>query len=176
MIRGDLFVLWIVATASLCVGLLLNQFRDKPLSMIYQTKEERLDQAVAQISAQENSAVNATQSLQSLPQSLSVEEFKLFVENKQGIVLDARPEIFHRLGHVPGALSLPREEFEKTYPKLKIQLEPYKDRPIAIYCSSSSCHDSELVRKALTSLGYAQIAIFRDGWNGWTQANLPQEK
>lgn len=173
MIRSDLFVLWIVATTSLCAGLLLNQFRDKPLSLLYQTKEERLDRAVAKISTQESHAVKATRSLS---QNLSIEEFKAFVQEKQGPVLDARPEIFHRIGHIPGAISLPREEFEKAYLKLKDQLEPYKDRSIAIYCSSNSCEDSELVRKALTKLGYTQVAVFNDGWNAWTQANLPEEK
>lgn len=176
IIRNDLFFLWIIATTSLCAGLLLNQFRDKPISLIYQNKEERLDRAVAEISAQESEALTALRSPQLIPQNLSVQEFKIFVNEKQGLILDARPEIFHRLGHVPGAVSLPREEFDKVYPKLKSQLEHYKDRPIAIYCSSSSCQDSELLQNALVSLGYARIAIFRDGWKGWTQANLPEEK
>lgn len=173
MIRKDFFVLWLLATASVCAGLLMNQFRDRPMALNYQTKEERLDLAVAKISTQENTAAKTTGSL---PQRLSIEEFKEFVEKKQGLVLDARPEIFHRLGHVPGAISLPRDEFEAVYPNIKVQLEHYKDRPLAIYCSSSSCQDSELLRKALTGLGYTQIAIFTAGWDGWIQADLSEEK
>jgi predicted sulfurtransferase len=69
------------------------------------------------------------------------------VESKRGLVLDARPEIFHRLGHVPGALSLPRDDFETGYAALKEKLEADRSQPIVIYCSSASCEDSGLVKK-----------------------------
>jgi transposase len=42
----------------------------------------------------------------------------MFVQEKRGLVLDARVEVYHRLGHVPGALSLPIQFFELGYAKL----------------------------------------------------------
>src|SRR5690606_30147899 len=85
----------------------------------------------------------------------------------EGIVLDARPEVFHRIGHIPGALSLPREDFENAYASLKEVLEVDKEQIIVVYCSSMSCQDSELVRRALTALGYSRVAILTGGWAAW---------
>ena len=109
------------------------------------------------------------------PESLTLEQFQAFLASKQGIILDARPEIFHRLGHVPGALSLPREDFEASYNKLKPILEKDKNQVIAVYCSSSSCEDSGLVQNALQSLGYTHVSVFHGGWAEWTNAGLPEE-
>jgi len=38
----DLAFFGILATASFCVGFFINQFRDDPLGLIYQTKEKRI--------------------------------------------------------------------------------------------------------------------------------------
>ena len=102
--------------------------------------------------------------------AISLPEFRDFVEHKKGVVLDVRPEIFHRLGHVPGALSLPREDFEKSYTRLRRQLEADKSQPIVLYCPGGSCEDSELVRNALVNLGYTRVGVFRGGWTAWTRA------
>lgn len=45
---------------------------------------------------------------------LTLEEFFEFVD-KDGLVLDTRSKIFYRLGHVPGAISLLRDDFENAY-------------------------------------------------------------
>jgi rhodanese-related sulfurtransferase len=170
--RTDLFLLWIIATCSLCVGLLLNQFRDQPLPLSYKSKAERLELVVSKIAEK---AVSKSITSVALPKTLSLEEFRSYVEKNSGLILDARPEIFHRLGHVPGALSLAREDFEKDYTKLKNRLEKDKDQPLVVYCSSTSCEDSHLVQAALLKLGYVNVATFPGGWDAWTQEKLPVE-
>ncbi len=162
--------LWLLATISLCFGLLINQFRDTPLSLVYQTKEDRLTEAVTQL-ASAASAVSA--SSETVPEYLELDEFRAIVEGKQAIVLDARPEIFHRLGHVPGAVSLPREDFESAYTRHQ-GLLANKSALVAIYCSGSSCEDSDLLRKALHKLGYTRATVFKGGWSAWTAAGLPE--
>ena len=92
------------------------------------------------------------------------------------LILDARPEIFHRLGRVPKALSLPRDDFETYYTKQRVQLEKHKALPVAIYCTGGSCEDGEMVGAALIRLGFTQVHLFRGGWHAWTQAKLPEEK
>lgn len=158
---------------SFCVGLLVNQFRDKPLPLIYQTREERLQESVQKL-AEERKAPKP-RNVESLSEVLSLEEFADFVENKRGLVLDARPEVFHRLGHVPGALSLPRDDFDNAYSKLKERLENNRSQPLAIYCSSVSCEDAGLLKKALTILGFTEPKIFEGGWAEWTSAGKPRE-
>lgn len=172
-LKSDLRFFGVCATASLCIGLLFNQLRDQPLSLIYQSKEARLNAAVGQISSTV-AAVPAEPSSE-LPQNLTLEEMALYVTEKKGLILDARPEIFHRLGHIPGALSLSRDDFENAYEALKEKLEQNRSQLLVIYCSSSSCEDAELVRKALSTLGYSQLAVFSGGWAEWTQAGKPEE-
>lgn len=102
------------------------------------------------------------------PEILSLEEFAEFVETKAGFILDACPEIFHRLGHVPGALSLPREDFENVYPMLREKLEADLSQPIVIYCASMSCEDAGLLKQALIAFGFNQLKLFKGGWAEWT--------
>lgn len=169
----DLFSLWMIATSSVCLGILINQFRDKPLSLVYKSKAERLQGSVSKLAKMEPSKMAATQDFPL--QNISLNDFHAFAKEKRGLVLDARPEIFYRFGHVPGAFSLPRDEFEKGYTQLKAKLEANKGRPMIIYCSDAFCEDSELVYKALSNLGYTQISILRGGWDAWTKAGLPEE-
>jgi len=159
-----------MTTSALCGGVVINQFRDTPLPLIYQSKEARLNEVVRDIRAAA-CPVGA-----SAPEDgpISLAEFQGFVSNKKGIVLDARPEIFHRLGHVPNALSLPRDDFENAYNRLG-PLLAHRDQRLAVYCSGASCEDSELVRDTLHKLGYTHVLIFKGGWDEWTEAGLPEE-
>jgi rhodanese-related sulfurtransferase len=168
----DILFLWGVGTVSLCIGLTLNELCDKPIPLSYETKMDRLQMTVSKIESTEL----VHQSSDVVSSNLGLDGFRQFVEQHRGIVLDARPEIFHRLGHVPTAFSLPRNDFEAGYAKIKAQLERNKDQPLAVYCSDSSCEDSTMVEQALVSLGYTHVSVFRGGWNEWTDEGLPIEK
>ena len=186
-LRGDLFSLFALATCCLCAGLVANQMRDHPLPLIYASKQDRLGQTLARLDQdqipppidQTTSIIAPAEISQSpsmgIPRVIDLEEFEKLVQSKGGIVLDARPEIFHRLGHVPGALSLSREEFERDYARLRVALESSRDKAVAVYCSSASCEDSQMVAEALVKLGYRHLLVFKDGWSEWTHAGLPEE-
>ena len=171
--RSDLMILWLLATSALCGGMLINQFRESPLPLVYKSKAGRMHDSVQRIASKQ--VVPAQAPASHLPERLNLEEFSAYVEKKQGLVLDARPEIFHRLGHVPSALSLPRDDFEVGYAALKAKLEADRSQPLVIYCSSSSCEDSGLVKKSLKTLGYSNIALFEGGWAAWTGAKKTEE-
>jgi len=154
------------------IGLIVNTFREKPLPLIYQTKAERLERAVTSLVWDDPASPNRGIDH---PAELSLEDFWSFVEQKKGLILDTRPAIFYRLGHVPGAVSLPRETFDSAYPQLQDILEKDKDQPLVLYCSSPSCEDSRLVQNVLSKLGYSKVCIFADGWEAWTRAELKEE-
>ncbi len=174
ILKKDLISCWLLATVSLCIGLFLNQFRDKPLPLVYESKETRLQNSIARLATSEEKRVQPES--QRFPLEMNLEEFSRFVEEKRGLVLDARAEIFYRLGHVPGAVSLPRENFEERYIILKPLLESHRQDLIAIYCSNNSCEDSFLVQKALVNLGYNHVGLFKGGWSLWKSAGKPQEE
>ncbi len=173
-IKQSFLFLWILGTTALCLGLLINQFRDDPLPLIHQGKAERMQSAVQRlVSAPAPEATSPVH--EKLPTVLSLEEFSQYAEGKQGLVLDARPEIFHRLGHVPGAMSLAREDFENAYTALRSLLEKDRSQPLVVYCSGASCEDSELVKQSLEALGYTNVGIFRGGWLEWQAAGKAEE-
>jgi len=169
---SDLVSFWIFATISLCIGLLCNQLEDKPLPMVYQTRAERMG-----IASVENTASPKATSAISQPRGeRALQEVRNIVDRGNGIILDARPEVFHRSAHIPGALSLPRDDFQASYGKLRQRLEKDKNQELVVYCAGSSCEDSRMVQTALIKMGYTKVAVFRGGWSEWSAAGLPEEK
>ena len=154
------------------LGLAVNQMRENPLPLVYKDKAERLVDAVTRIQASETKDAVALE----LPETLDYEEMKKVVEKGEAIILDARPELFHRLGHIPSALSLPRDEFEEGYKAIKEILEADKNRQLVIYCANDTCKDAELVCEALKKLGYTRILIYVGGWSEWQRYSVTNDQ
>jgi len=170
----------LLLSGAVCIGLLVNQFRDHQLPLTYVSKAGRVEDAVKQIQVVSESrpetAQNATVQSAAPPQDISLDDFRQYVDKKDGLILDARPEIFHRLGHVPGALSFPREDFDAAYAKLRPVLEKDKTQPLLVYCAGGECEDSQMVADGLSKLGYRRVFVFKGGWDEWDAAHLPEEK
>jgi rhodanese-related sulfurtransferase len=160
---------WILLIVSLVVGLAVNEIRSNPLSLIYMPPESRLNEAVKNMGASLNSfSVSGPDA--------SLEEMKGISVQRTELILDARPMIFYRLGHIPSALSLPRDDFKNQYIALQKILNGNQDKRMVVYCAGSNCNDSQMVANALRKLGYQKVQIFREGWAKWQEANLPVEK
>ena len=176
-VRGlavDCAGLLVLAAFSLLVGCFVNRLRANPLPWVYESRARTMDRAVARL--EDHPALPSTPAaVEEVPHEIRLDDFQSFVMARQGLVLDARPAVFYREAHVPGAVSLPREAFAETYPLLRATLEPSKDRPIAIYCSGTDCPDSQLLSDALTKLGFRHLLIYTSGWDEWSQTGLPQE-
>lgn len=163
--KTDLSGLWMIAATSMVVGLLINQVRSEPLPLTYQTPEERVLTAAARLGGDPAAAKESL----SLPEYLSITEVREYVGNDNAILLDARPEIFHRLGHIPGALSLPRESFEEDFQRLREDELSDTSAPIIVYCSSASCPDADIVRRGLEALGYRNVTVYKGGWEEFSR-------
>lgn len=167
-VAGDVVALAVLTLLSLGTGTLLNLARPNGLPIQYQTREQRLQAAMEKLPPGQPANVPI--------ERIALGEFQPFVQDKVGLVLDARPAVFYTLGHVPGALNLARESFAQDYTRLRTRLEASREIPIVVYCSDADCPDSGLVADALRKLGYRRLAEFHDGWDGWTAAGLPEEK
>jgi rhodanese-related sulfurtransferase len=178
IICRDLIGIGVIGLVAVCVGLFADQFREAPLSLVYSPKAVRLQEAVANLGGNTLfPSESASLASSGTFRYLELASFREVVEMKtKGIILDARPGIFHQLGHVPGAISISREEFEADYAVHRSALEKDKSLLIAVYCSDSSCEDSQLVADALVKLGYTQVFVFKGGWSEWTGAGFPEEK
>ncbi|HEY3755783.1 MAG TPA: rhodanese-like domain-containing protein [Opitutaceae bacterium] len=105
---------------------------------------------------------------------LTLAEFSALTHDATALVLDARPGIFYELGHVPGALSLPEEDFAAAFPRFRDRLE--SARVVAVYCADPDCEDARQLQSHLTARGVANVAVYPDGWQGWSGAHRPAEK
>ena len=158
----------------------MNQFRNDRLPLVYLPKAERIHQAVSKLAVHdgpESFASGVDQSSRAAEvRFLDLPAFREIVECKKAILLDARPEAFHRFGHIPGAISLSREQFQADYVKQRPLLQRDRAKLIVVYCSDSDCDDSQMVADGLVKLGFLNICVFKGGWEDWTAAHLPEEK
>lgn len=109
-------------------------------------------------------------------QKVTTDEVKYYTREQGGKTVDARSREEFGLGHIPGALCLPDDDFDASFPKIQAELMtlPY----IVIYCSGGSCATSEHLADKLVAKGIAasKILIYEDGFPGWMRAKNPIER
>lgn len=89
-------------------------------------------------------------------------------------VLDARrPEDF-ALGHLPGAVNLPVEEFDNCFAEVEPRLNPRV--PLLVYCGGGDCTLSHELADVLRQMGYARVEVLQGGLEAWKAAGLGVER
>ncbi len=177
-VSQDGLILIVMAVVAVGSGFGINRFRREPLPLIYLSKTDRLQRSVVRLADSHPDGGISAPTLtrpSAEPETIDLARFHDLLENGS-IVLDARPELFYRVGHVPGARSLSRAAFESDYARLRAFLEPHRAQTLVIYCAGDECEDSRMVASALQKLGYPQVLIFAGGWDEWRQAGLPEER
>ena len=98
------------------------------------------------------------------------EMMTLITSERAPPVIDVRtPEEF-RAGHVPGAINIPLQEFQKRF----AELGAYRDRETVMYCESGvrASHGGQWLR----SRGFGKLRFLDGHMNAWRDAGLPTEK
>jgi rhodanese-related sulfurtransferase len=90
--------------------------------------------------------------------------------DKGALFLDARPVAFYEMSHIPGALPLPEDDFDKAFAKIEPRLRTTFD--IVVYCSGFGCEASHLVARKLKERGIPAV-VLSEGWPAWTDAGYP---
>jgi len=100
---------------------------------------------------------------------VSVSDAKALLDKGGYIFLDCRTKKEFKMGHVPGAMSIPRGLLEFKISK-KI---PDKNAKIAMYCKSGGrgC----LATCTLCRMGYKNVKNMGGGWKAWEKAGYPIE-
>lgn len=92
--------------------------------------------------------------------------------------VDAREPDEYRAGHIPGATLLSVSSFNGqnlTETDQKINMRLNRGLNVVVYCGGGACDASKLVAQQLQARGFNKIAVYHDGWNGWSAAKLPAE-
>lgn len=79
------------------------------------------------------------------------------------VYFDCREPNEYALGHIPGAVFLPRGHLET-----KIEGLLSRDQKILIYCATGN--RSALAADTMQQMGYKDVAHISDGFRGWVDA------
>jgi rhodanese-related sulfurtransferase len=90
--------------------------------------------------------------------------------DRQALFLDARPRAFYDMSHIPGALPLPEDDFDRAFTAIEPRLRSTFD--IVVYCSGFGCEASHNVTRLLQERGIHAV-VLQGGWPDWTDAGYP---
>ena len=83
--------------------------------------------------------------------------------------LDARPEEEFNDEHIPGALLLNQEEFDKRLANVLNACSP--EKKIVVYCSKKTCGASrEIARRLRDEAQLKDVYVLDGGWESWVEA------
>lgn len=80
------------------------------------------------------------------------------------VFLDVREPNEWNLGHVPGAVHIPRGQLEG-----KVEALVGRDKNVVVYCAGGS--RSALAADTLQQLGYTHVASLSGGFRAWAEGN-----
>ncbi len=89
------------------------------------------------------------------------------------LLVDVRPMLFYGLGHMPGAVSMPRKSFPLSLIKRQAEIDAAVEagKVVVLYCTNVDCPDGYSVGEEMAEMGYA-ISIYKGGWEEWRQAGF----
>lgn len=118
----------------------------------------------------------AAEGLREFPIVSVTDMVELVKRPEEVVVFDTRYRGDMDYGHVPGAIGLP---IDSTQQEVALCMEGIdRRRTIVLYCQSAGCGFSDRMAVVLTSFGFEDIRLFRDGWIGWKEfhkKNQPQK-
>ena len=100
--------------------------------------------------------------------AVDLDELQRLVEEGDVMLLDVRPELEYRQGHIAGARSIPVAELERRLAEVP------RDREVVAYCRGPYCVYSDEAAKLLQRKGF-QVRRFSAGFPEWRAAGLPVE-
>jgi len=100
---------------------------------------------------------------------ISVLDAKGLLDKGECVFVDCRTKKEYKMGHIPGALNIPRGLLEFKVAK-KI---PDKEKSIIMYCKKGGrgC----LATCTLCKMGYKNVKNMEGGWLEWEKAGYPVE-
>jgi rhodanese-related sulfurtransferase len=100
--------------------------------------------------------------------TVGLAELRRLVEDGSVTLLDVRPELEYRQGHIAGARSIPVAELERRLSELP------RDREVVAYCRGPYCVYADEAAQVLRDHGFS-VRRLEAGFPDWRAAGLPVE-
>jgi 3-mercaptopyruvate sulfurtransferase SseA len=175
---SDLKRLGVLLGLSMFLAVVINFVRRAPLGLGYSTPMEEIhDRALGRGMPPPGNPPGGSPVQQSSIVIVEIGDVKAVLGKGSHLIVDARPDLFWEIGHIPGAINLPKKQFTEFYPKVERQLQAatLKRQSLIIYCADVHCPDAVALAKELQSRGFPRIQVFEAGWAAWKEAGMPVE-
>jgi rhodanese-related sulfurtransferase len=106
--------------------------------------------------------------------AVSLKEAAEVFNSGEALFVDARDPDFFEMGHIPGAINLPLNDFESVFPDLEEQLQTAF--MIITYCDGASCEMSVELTERLLMMGLEQVMVYTGGMHQWETSGKPVEE
>ncbi len=116
------------------------------------------------------SAARPETSGQAVFRVITLDQMKRIVDERRGMVLDARAPAEYEQGHIAGAQNLYAMEPDTWVGRIA---EIPRDTLVAIYCSNPHCPYGRDLAEFLGAFGFSNMLLYDEGWDGWSAAGLP---
>ena len=100
---------------------------------------------------------------------VTVAESMVLLAASAAVFFDCREPNEYNLGHVPGAVFLPRGNLET-----KVEAMIPREAKVIIYCATGN--RSALAADTMQQMGYADVASMRGGWRDWVMGDGPVDE
>jgi len=103
--------------------------------------------------------------------------FDLMQKPNPPLLCDARMGMLYRLGHIPGAISLPAANWEKSFARERAKLEEARaaGRRLVFYCVDPDCPDARKTATRVARQGFSGVLVYEGGMHEWKEAGMPVE-
>lgn len=95
------------------------------------------------------------------------------IQTKRVLLVDCRPMIFYRMGHIDGAINLPLKKYTKSINMIRADFDRAltERKIIVLYCQNIDCPDGYLFAKKIAEEGYS-VSVYKGGWQEWKASGL----
>jgi rhodanese-related sulfurtransferase len=104
---------------------------------------------------------------------ISRERLAEILPGRRVVLIDARLAVEFEEGHIEGAINIPYEKLPEYYDRLTASVP--LDAMVVCYCQSLTCDDSENLARELKFMGYANVILYKGGWDEWSASTAPAE-
>lgn len=108
--------------------------------------------------------------------SIPMDQVFALQQSGKAMIFDARPTFFYQVSHIPGAISLPKNNSDAAIhaKEAEIKAALAEGKTLIVYCTNLMCPDARTVATHLSGFGYP-ASVFHGGWESWQEAGMPTE-
>ncbi|MDG1357875.1 MAG: rhodanese-like domain-containing protein [Akkermansiaceae bacterium] len=104
---------------------------------------------------------------------VDIERLFSLLQAEQLLLVDCRPQLYYRIGHIDSAVNLPYRKYEARLSKIEERLDQAlaARKVVVLYCQNYTCPDAYLFAKKIAAKGYS-CSVYKGGWQEWKASGL----